>query len=170
VPSTVFFDLATWHMINWRYSAKALREAQDLRSNYSDLALHHRLMTVLQDRLGHLIANEVELAKIQCSTDGQPARIDLHTVEAGLQAQLDAAAMQQHLHDPLSKVVTCAQECLARAGVRGEALDAVYLTGGSSALTPFQQALGAAFPQTPLVKGDLFGGVAAGLAYSAPPV
>ena len=41
------------------------------------------------------------------------------------------------------------------------------LTGGSSALRPFQGALRAAFPGVDLVEGDLFGGVAAGLAYAA---
>ena len=40
------------------------------------------------------------------------------------------------------------------------------LTGGSSALRPLRQALQAAFPDTPQVEGDLFGGVAAGLAVS----
>jgi hypothetical chaperone protein len=34
-------------------------------------------------------------------------------------------------------------------------------------LRPFQSALRAAFPDTELVEGDLFGGVAAGLAYAA---
>ena len=45
-------------------------------------------------------------------------------------------------------------------------LDAIYLTGGSSALQPFQQALQAEFAGVTLVEGDLFGGVASGLAYS----
>ena len=45
-------------------------------------------------------------------------------------------------------------------------LDAIYLTGGSSALKPFQAALRRTFPGVPLVEGDLFGGVASGLAYA----
>jgi hypothetical chaperone protein len=45
-------------------------------------------------------------------------------------------------------------------------LGAIYLTGGSSALRPFQAALQAEFTGVTLVEGDLFGGVAAGLAYS----
>jgi hypothetical chaperone protein len=45
-------------------------------------------------------------------------------------------------------------------------VDAIYLTGGSSALRPLRQALRAAFPAIPQVEGDLFGGVAAGLAVS----
>ena len=164
VPSAVFFDLATWHLINWRYSAKALREAQDLRTSYSDLALHDRLLRVLNDRLGHRLANEVELAKIRCSDTGQPARLALALIERALDAVLDTDALHRHLHEPLVKIVACARECLDRAGVSAQQLSAVYLTGGSSALTPFQEALAAAFPGTPLVKGDLFGGVASGLA------
>ena len=58
----------------------------------------------------------------------------------------------------------CARECVVRAGT---APDALYLTGGSSALRPFQDVLRATFPGVPLVEGDLFGGVAAGLAVAA---
>ncbi len=62
--------------------------------------------------------------------------------------------------------MVCAQECVQRAGLQNDQLDAVYLTGGSSALRPFQQTLRDAFPGVPLIEGDLFGGVASGLAYS----
>jgi hypothetical chaperone protein len=166
VPSGVFHDLATWHLINWRYSPRAVREAQALRDEYSDKHLHRRLMTVLQERLGHQMANEVEQAKINCSQSGKVSQIDLTRIETGLQALLSPLSMSQHLHDPLTQVVACAHECVRRAGLSKGQLDAIYLTGGSSALVPFQQALQAAFSGTPLVEGDLFGGVAAGLAYS----
>ena len=166
VPSAVFFDLATWHLINWRYSAKAMREAMSLRTNYTDLRLHERLMKVLNERLGHLNAHQVELAKIACSNTGERAVMDLSTLERGLEAEMTPQAMGQHLQAPLSLVVACAQECLTKAGVKVDQLDGIYLTGGSSALRPFQEALRQAFPSTPLIEGDLFGGVAAGLACS----
>ena len=67
-----------------------------------------------------------------------------------------------------SPVVACASECLQQAGLAPHDLQAIYLTGGSSALRPLRQALRAAFPDTPQVEGDLFGGVAAGLAVAAP--
>src|SRR5256885_3302195 len=34
VPSRVFFDLSTWHLIQWLYSPKALAEARNLRTDY----------------------------------------------------------------------------------------------------------------------------------------
>jgi len=50
VPSRVFFDLATWHLIHWQYQPKAIAHAKTLRSNYSDPRLHERLMQVLTER------------------------------------------------------------------------------------------------------------------------
>ncbi len=167
VPSAVFFDLATWHLIHWRYSAKAMREAHALRTNYTDQALHQRLMTVLQERLGHAMANSVEQAKIASSQSGAGAAIDLGCLARDLAVPLPPDALQFDLAPLLHRVVACGLECTQAAGLQPAQLDAVYLTGGSSALRPFQAALAQAFAGVPLVEGDLFGGVAAGLVYSA---
>ena len=165
VPSRVFMDLSTWHLIQWLYLPRALSQAQGLRVNYSDVGLHQRLMRVLQQRDGHRIAHEVEQAKIRCSQLDAGTVVDLSGVEPGLQASLSPHDMAEQLDSLLARTVQCAQECVLRAGAT-TSLDAIYLTGGSSALRPFQRALQAAFPGVPLVVGDLFGGVASGLAYS----
>lgn len=168
VPSRVFFDLSTWHLIQWLYSPRALRDAQGLRTDYADARLHARLMRVLNERLGHRLADTVEQAKIAASVAGTEAPLHLDEVEAGLHASVTAQGLSDSLAPLLEQVVACAQECVQRAGLqgRGDRLDAIYLTGGSSALRPLREALRVAFPDTPQVEGDLFGGVAAGLAVS----
>jgi len=167
VPSSIFVELATWHLINFQYSPRRLAEAQALRTNYADQGLHRRLLAVLQQRLGHRLASEVELAKIRCSEQDAAARIDLGAVEAGLEAVLAPQAMAGQLADLLGLVVDCAEACVRQAGLGAGQLDAVYLTGGSSALATLQARLRERFSGVPLVEGDLFGGVAAGLAYAA---
>jgi hypothetical chaperone protein len=114
-------------------------------------------MTVLKERAGHHVAHEVEQAKIRCSQSDGATQVDLSCVEPDLLAALDTADMREHLG---------ALHTGAGAGLTDASLDAVYLTGGSSALRPFQRALQAEFPSVPLVEGDLFGGVASGLAYT----
>ncbi len=166
VPNRVFMDLSTWHLIQWLYLPRALSQAQALRTNYTDQRLHQRLMRVLQQRDGHRIAHEVEQAKIRCSQHEAETVVDLSGVEPGLAAPLAPADMAEHLGVLLTRTVHCARECVRRAGLQDTALDAIYLTGGSSALRPFQHALQRAFKDVPLVEGDLFGGVASGLAYS----
>jgi hypothetical chaperone protein len=166
VPSRVFFELSTWHLIQWLYSPRALRDAQNLRTDYSNVQLHARLMRVLHERLGHRMANTVEQAKIAASLADADAPMPLDWIEPGLGAAVTPAGLAQFLAQPLAQVVACAHECVQLAGLSGEGLDAIYLTGGSSALRPLRQALQVAFPDTPQVEGDLFGGVAAGLAVS----
>jgi hypothetical chaperone protein len=167
VPSRVFFELSTWHLIHWLYQPRALAQAQTLWTNYADPALHQRLIKVLQQRLGHHLAHDVEQAKIRCSQSNADAVLDLAYVAPALRAAMTVDALEEHLHALLARAVACARDCVQAAGLRPQAVDAIYLTGGSSALRPFQAALQAAFPGVPLVEGDLFGGVASGLAYSA---
>lgn len=166
VPSRVFYDLSTWHLIQWLYSPKALAEAKGLRSDYRDAQLHDRLMRVLSERWGHRLAQSVEQAKIEVSSAGAPAVLPLGWLERGLDARITPEALAADLQAPLQEVVRCAAECLAAADLGGRGVDALYLTGGSSALKPLRDALAVAFPGVPQVEGDLFGGVAAGLAYT----
>lgn len=164
VPSSVFFDLSTWHLIQWLYTAKSMAAARNLKSDYGDLQLHQRLMKVLEWREGHRLADAVEQAKIAASQGDQGAAIALDWLEEGLPAEVSPPILQEQLQALLQQVVECAQQCVQQAGVA--APDAIYLTGGSSALRTLRDALQMAFPGVPQVEGDLFGGVATGLAYA----
>ena len=124
-------------------------------------------MQVLTERHGHHIAHEVEQAKIRCSVSDADTRIDLACLARGLDAPLGVTDMQIHLAALLQRTVACARDCVRKAGLVDGQIDAIYLTGGSSALRTFQRALQAEFPGVALIEGDLFGGVASGLAYCA---
>ncbi len=166
VPSGGFIDLSTWHLIHWQQSPKAVRDAHALRTNYKDVQLHDRFMTVLRQKLGHGLAHSVEQAKIGCSGSDLPQVMDLSLVQDHLVAEMSAHTVAEHLQALFLEVVACGQTCVQLAGLKTSQIDAVYMTGGSSALQPFQAALRLAFPGVDLVTGDLFGGVASGLAYS----
>jgi hypothetical chaperone protein len=168
VPNRVFFDLATWHLINWQYQPKAMAQAKALQSNYTNTRLHDRLMRVLTERYGHHIAHDVEQAKIHCSLNNHDTQISLSYVEPNLTATIGNANLHVHLAHLLSNTAACARECVQRAGLTNGKPDAIYLTGGSSALRTFQEALQNEFAGVPLVEGDLFGGVASGLVYAQP--
>jgi hypothetical chaperone protein len=166
VPNSVFFDLSTWHLIHQAYTRKSLHFAKELWTDYTDQTLHQRLMDALEEQHGHRMLSGVEAAKIACSITGTDALVDLdflgHGSSEHLGATVTAAGMADALQQALAQVVQCAQDCVATAGL--VQVDAVYLTGGSSALRPLIDALRAAMPDATLVEGNRFGGVAAGLA------
>jgi hypothetical chaperone protein len=166
VPNRVFFDLSTWHLINWQYQPKAMAQAKALQTNYADVRLHDRLMRVLTERYGHHMAHDVEQAKIRCSQANSNTNIDLSYLEANLAASLNTTDLHAHLAQLLTNTVACARECVQRANLTHGKPDAIYLTGGSSALRTFQEALQNEFTGVPLIEGDLFGGVASGLVYA----
>lgn len=143
-----------------------MREAQALRTDYRDPQLHQRLMNVLEERAGHRVADAVEQAKIQASSTGADAALDLDWLDKGLQTAITQEGLHQSLQSPLVQVVECAQQCVQLAGLQAGGVDAIYLTGGSSALRTLRDALAQAFPAVAQVEGDLFGGVATGLAYA----
>jgi hypothetical chaperone protein len=164
VPSSVFFDLSTWHLIHQAYTRKSMHFAKELWTDYTDQALHRRLMDALEEQHGHRMLASVEAAKIACSISGDSAVVNLDFLDRSLAPTVDAVNMEAALHASLAQVVQCAQDCVAAAGL--SAVDAVYLTGGSSALRPLIAALRLAMPQATLVEGNRFGGVAAGLAWA----
>jgi hypothetical chaperone protein len=164
VPSSVFFDLSTWHLIHQAYTRKALHFAKELWTDYTDQALHRRLMDALDEQHGHRMLAGVEAAKIACSISGGNAVVNLDFLDRTLTPAIDAQSMELALHSSIAQVVQCAQDCVAAAGLPG--VDAVYLTGGSSALRTLIEALRQAMPQATLVEGNRFGGVAAGLAWA----
>jgi hypothetical chaperone protein len=164
VPSGVFFDLSTWHLIHQAYTRKAMHFAKELWTDFADQTLHKRLMAALEGQHGHRLLAEVEAAKIACSISGEDAAVLLDFLDDAAAPHVTAEGMQRALQDAIAQVVRCAQDCVASAGL--ERVDVVYLTGGSSALRPLVAALQAAMPEASLVAGNQFGGVAAGLAYA----
>ena len=64
MPSRIYFDLATWHLINTTYGPRRVADVRLMRHLYRDAKHHARLMRVLTQRLGHLLAARAETAKI----------------------------------------------------------------------------------------------------------
>jgi hypothetical chaperone protein len=166
VPSAVYFDLATWHLINTVYNPQRVVELRGMRSFYADPAQHRRLMTVVTEHYGHDLVARAEAAKIAVAGGGR-STIDLDHVEAGLASDLDEAAAAGALAADLERIVAAARTTVAQAGLVAADVDALYLTGGSTGLDILSERLRGAFPAARLVRGDRFASVATGLALFA---
>lgn len=166
VPSRVYFDLATWHLINTVYSPPRVAELRRMRSFYGDAQQHQRLMTVVNERLGHALAGQAEAAKIAVAQGGA-TRIDLARLTPGLHATLDESQAGHALHAQLQRIVAAADETLRAAGVRADAVDAVYFTGGSTGFKPLTDRIAAHLPAATAVHGDRDASVARGLGVHA---
>jgi hypothetical chaperone protein len=166
VPSAVYFDLATWHLINTVYAPARLTELRGMRTWYAEPRHHARLLTTVEQRLGHALAAAAEQAKIDVAMHGQ-ASIDLDALEHDLKASLQEADAATAIEADLERIVLAASETARQAGVAPEAVDALYFTGGSTGLAPLVDRIAARFPAAERVRGDRFASVAQGLGVHA---
>jgi hypothetical chaperone protein len=162
VPSSIYFELATWHLINGASTPLRMAELRQMRAMYADGAAHARLLQVLQRRLGHLLAGRAEAAKIATSLHGA-TRIDLDPVERGTSVAWDAARQAAALEAEVARIAAAALEAVRRAGARNDDVDVVYFTGGSTGLDALVARIASAVPRAQRVTGDRFASVIGGL-------
>ena len=166
VPSKVYFDLATWHLINTVYVPNRVGELRRMKSFYADTQQHARLMTLVDERLGHALIALAENAKIAVAEGGQTT-IDLWQLGQGLASALDEPQAMAALDADLARIVQAAADTVHQAGLRLDQVDALYFTGGSTGLKPLADRIAAKFPAARAVRGDRFSSVAQGLGQHA---
>ena len=162
VPGKVYFDLATWHLINTVYSHNRVIELREMISMYADLEKFARLMNVVTKRLGHQLAALAEQAKIAVATNGH-AVIDLASVEEGLHTAFTDPQQAAALDHQVLRIVHAAKETLRQANLGADKVGAVYFTGGSTGLGFLTREIAGLIPNARHVAGDRFSSVASGL-------
>jgi hypothetical chaperone protein len=166
MPSTLYHDLATWHLINTVYSPQRVAELRSMRLWFADARHYQRLLAVLLRRLGHALAAAAEAGKIAVA-EAARTRIDLAFWEPALAVEFDEAQAARVLADDFERIVAAAGETVRRAGLGADAVDAIYFTGGSTGLAPLVERIGAEFGRAERLRGERFASVAAGLGVHA---
>ncbi len=166
VPSGVYYDLATWHLINTVYSPGRSAELRSMRGFYANPRHFERLMIVIDERLGHELAARAEGAKIAVA-DGGATRIDLSHTEHRLGVDFTEQQAVGAIEADIERIVGAARETVAQAGLAPAQIDALYFTGGSTGLRLLASRIADAFPAAQVARGDRFASVATGLALHA---
>lgn len=167
VPSGIYFQLASWHLVNGCSTPAMLAEMRSRQRDYGDPREHRRLMTVLQEHLGHALLGQAEAGKIALSDGAATHDFDLTLIESGLYLPYTAAQRTEALRADLARIGDAARETARRAGLAPEAVQALYFTGGSSRLAALREAIAAPFPAAERVQGDALASVARGLGLHA---
>lgn len=166
VPNAFFVDLATWHRINLLYTQRVSRELEELKRLSLAPEKIARLAETIDARRGHSIALAVERAKIELSKS-EAATIDLSEVEQGFAARVGAGTLEEAIADQLRSLTRTLDETIAASGLTADRIDAVFLTGGSTAIPAVRAAVTGRTPGARVVEGDMFGAVGLGLGLDA---
>jgi hypothetical chaperone protein len=166
VPSSYYYNLATWHTINQAYTRKSVAQLEELVRDAAEPAKLQRLRRLVDDRAGHWLALRVEEAKIGLS-EAETVEMDLDRLEpvAALpvsRAQFDTAAAEL-----VESVASTVAQLLRDAMIQPGQVDTIFFTGGSSGVAALRERIAALLPTARKVEGDLFGSIGSGLALDA---
>jgi hypothetical chaperone protein len=166
MPASVYFNLATWHTINFAYARPVWADQQRLVLDAMEPERLNRLLALIRERAGHWLAHQVEQAKIALS-DGDAAVLSLERFAPDEQKLLTRAEFDLATEMLVDQVETAVARVLPSAGLAATGIDTIFFTGGSSGIPLLRRRIAALLPQARVVEGDLFGSIGAGLAVDA---
>lgn len=166
VPSSYYFNLATWHTINLAYTARVERELKDLYRDVLERDKFDMLLNLIRDRAGHWLALRMEAGKIALS-DALQTTLDLPKLRPPQTLVLQRDRFDDAIGGLTASVENTVRELLRGSGVRPEQVQTVFFTGGASGVPLLRARIAAVVPDARKVEGDLFGSVGAGLALEA---
>jgi hypothetical chaperone protein len=166
IPSSYYFNLATWHTINQAYTRKSIAQLDDLVRDAREPAKLARLQHLIDERAGHWLAMQVEGAKIALSDQARVA-LELERLAPPETLLVERATFEAAILGLLDAIDATVLRLLKDAGVAPSEVDTVFFTGGSSGVGLLRERIGALVPDARKVEGDLFGSIGAGLALDA---
>ena len=162
MPSAPYHELATWATINFAYTYRNERMLAELVSLASEPEKVERLLKLVHQRLGHRLALAVEDGKIALSAQDTVA-VPLHFLEAGLAVAPTRPDFDRAIEARTEQLNATARACIAAAGLGPDAIDTIFLTGGSSRVPSVRAAIARAAPSARLAGGSDLLSVALGL-------
>ncbi|GAB3453121.1 Hsp70 family protein [Massilia terrae] len=166
VPSSYYFNLATWHTINQAYTRKSIAQLDELVRDAAEPAKLQRLRRLVEERAGHWLAMRMEEGKIALSTNAT-VELDLDRLDPAAVLTVTRAQFDEAAAGLVDSVAATVATLLAEAAVRPEQVDTIFFTGGSSGVASLRARIAALLPDARKVEGDLFGSIGAGLALDA---
>ncbi|MEP3347955.1 MAG: Hsp70 family protein [Litoreibacter sp.] len=167
MPNAIFNDLATWEKIPFLYAAKTRRSVAEMAKLAYEPDKLGRLVTVLDDELGHELAFAVERGKIAANSGDANAQITLNQIERDLHAPLSLDTLTSTLQDHSQSLRNGAQETLRLANTKPEQVSKVIYVGGSSLMSMVSDTMKGQFPHAEHSFTEVFTAVTDGLALAS---
>jgi hypothetical chaperone protein len=166
LPKWIYHDLSTWSQIAFLYSQKVMSVLRSIRYDAARPDLVDRLIGVIDHEEGHRIIDFVERAKIPLSETSR-TDMDLKNIESGLAVPVDRNGLESAIAPGLVRIEKAIADTTADAGLDRNAIEAIFLTGGSSAIPIIRAGISQFCPGAEIKDGDMFGSVGKGLGLDA---
>lgn len=163
IPPGHFTDFTDWSRLALMRNRKTLAELDKLRRAATDGPAIERMIAVIEGEQGYPLYDAVGRVKRALSV-GDAATFTFAGGGIAIEAEVTRDQFERWIADDLARIMVTVDRALAAAGLAADAIDRVFLTGGTSLTPAIRRAFAARFGQDRLASGNELTSVAHGLA------
>ncbi|KQM84942.1 molecular chaperone Hsp70 [Sphingomonas sp. Leaf23] len=163
IPAGHFTDFTDWSRLALMRNRKTMAELDKLRRAATDPAAIERMIAVIEGEQGYPLYDAVGQVKRALSR-GDEATFAFEGGGIAIKAQVTRDQFEQWIADDLARIMATVDRALDVAGLEPDAIDRVFLTGGTSLTPAIRRAFADRFGEGRLASGNELTSVAHGLA------
>ncbi|MBY0503174.1 MAG: Hsp70 family protein [Bryobacteraceae bacterium] len=166
VPTWVYAKLERWHHLSMLRSRDTLHMLETTRKQALEGDRIEALLHLIKEDLGYRLHQSVQRAKVDLSKANETIFRYADGI-ADIETRITRAQFEGWIAEELAAIESCVDRLLANTGVDAKAIDAVFLTGGTSFVPAVQAIFASRFGADRIRSGNEFTSVARGLALRA---
>jgi hypothetical chaperone protein len=163
VPPEYFSSFARWHRLSLMRAPKTLRDIEAVARSAMYPDRLQALLRLIRDELGYELYRTVSGVKAELSRS-ETAVLRFRHADFAIEATVARADFEAWIAPDVGRIAAAADAALAEAGLPAEAIDRVFLTGGTSLVPAVRRLFTDRFGAERVTGGGEFVSVAEGLA------
>ena len=166
IPSHILGKLLSWHEMSFIRERSTQQLIDHMLHASDNIPGIEALYDLVEENLGYRLFRAIEAAKIRLSS-AESTTIDFDEARVQIHEPLTRTELERFSRPLLDALRACETGLLERAGLHSDAIDAVFLTGGSSQIPAVRRLFQQRFGERRLRTADAFTSVAEGLGRAA---
>lgn len=162
IPAGHYADFGDWSRLALMRNRKTLTELARLQRSAIDPAAITSMIAVIEGEMGHALYEAVGLVKRTLSSEAR-AEFAFDAPDLAIHADVSRAEFEAWIAPDLQRIAETVSTALARAGLADDAIDHVFLTGGSSLIPAVRALFERRFGEGRIAQGDELTSIAHGL-------
>jgi hypothetical chaperone protein len=166
VPGSVYRKLERWHHLSFLKSAETMRTLQSVEAQALEPDKIAKLIALVENDLGLQLHRAVQRTKFQLSVSNASLFSFQHAM-VSIEKHVTRTEFEAWIADYLEEIASAVDRLLAKTAVDPNAINRVFLTGGTSLVPAVRKLFERRFGPARISAGDEFTSVAKGLAFRA---
>ncbi|KFL48734.1 hypothetical protein IL54_4465 [Sphingobium sp. ba1] len=163
IPRSHFADFADWSRLALMRNRRTMDELARLKKAATDPAAIGRMITVIEKELGYPLYDAVGSLK-RALSDADSATFRFSGGELEIEQQVQRRDFEAWIAPDIARIEATVDAALAKAGVTPDAIDRLFLTGGSSLIPAIRAIFRKRFGEERIASGGELTSIAHGLA------